>query len=538
MVDKILARLKKLWQQIVDWWTKFTKKQKWVIVGVTAGVLVALIVLVGALTKTQYTFLIATETSKEGSEVRDILRDAGVTYKVTADGRSFSVKKGQESIANLALGSEGYASDAYSDLKSLLSGGFTQTESDKQKLTVKNAESQLTRDLSTLKFVKSVRVNLNVPNDDGTLISSKQEASASVIFSLKEPMTSEQAANVARSIATALGNATTRNITIMDDEGNLYFSGADENSLTGQSGSQQTIRNQESNFVKAKVLSVLNGLGEFDNISIAANVDIDFSSGEDTSHRYESQFGEQESVYSQKFEASAESTSGEGGIPGTTSNTDDQTTYTIGNNSESSTMETENQYYYLPDEYLSTRIIPSGTIKNASSSISVATVTYNVITYADAKAQGFLDDMSWAEYKRANRGRTKLEVDPDWVNTVAMAAGVPASNISFVAYMENVFKDTVKTTVKATDIVTIILIVLILALLAFVLLRAMKTKKEVEPEPEISVESLIQKQETPVEDIELEEKSMARRSIEKFVDENPELVANLLRNWLNEDWGV
>jgi len=25
--------------------------------------------------------------------------------------------------------------------------------------------------------------------------------------------------------------------------------------------------------------------------------------------------------------------------------------------------------------------------------------------------------------------------------------------------------------------------------------------------------------------------------IEKFVDENPESAANLLRNWLNEDWG-
>jgi len=24
---------------------------------------------------------------------------------------------------------------------------------------------------------------------------------------------------------------------------------------------------------------------------------------------------------------------------------------------------------------------------------------------------------------------------------------------------------------------------------------------------------------------------------EKFVDENPEAVAQLLRNWLNDDWG-
>ena len=40
-----------------------------------------------------------------------------------------------------------------------------------------------------------------------------------------------------------------------------------------------------------------------------------------------------------------------------------------------------------------------------------------------------------------------------------------------------------------------------------------------------------------LEDIELEAKSEERKLIEKFVDENPEAVANLLRNWLTEDWG-
>ena len=40
-----------------------------------------------------------------------------------------------------------------------------------------------------------------------------------------------------------------------------------------------------------------------------------------------------------------------------------------------------------------------------------------------------------------------------------------------------------------------------------------------------------------LEDIEVNEKSELRILIEKFVDENPEAVALLLRNWLDEDWG-
>ena len=34
-----------------------------------------------------------------------------------------------------------------------------------------------------------------------------------------------------------------------------------------------------------------------------------------------------------------------------------------------------------------------------------------------------------------------------------------------------------------------------------------------------------------------EVKAKTARIIEKFVDENPEAVAQLLRNWINEDWG-
>jgi flagellar M-ring protein FliF len=65
----------------------------------------------------------------------------------------------------------------------------------------------------------------------------------------------------------------------------------------------------------------------------------------------------------------------------------------------------------------------------------------------------------------------------------------------------------------------------------------MRSTKSEEEEEELSVESLLQSTPEVLEDIELGEKSETRKLIEKFVDENPEAVANLLRNWLSEDWG-
>ena len=77
-----------------------------------------------------------------------------------------------------------------------------------------------------------------------------------------------------------------------------------------------------------------------------------------------------------------------------------------------------------------------------------------------------------------------------------------------------------------------------MALLGFVVIRSMASRKEVAEEEELSVENLLQSTpEVEVEDIEVETKSETRKMIEKFVDDNPEAAANLLRNWLNEDWG-
>ena len=58
-------------------------------------------------------------------------------------------------------------------------------------------------------------------------------------------------------------------------------------------------------------------------------------------------------------------------------------------------------------------------------------------------------------------------------------------------------------------------------------------------EPELSVEKLLESTadaNDPLSDIGYSEKSETRMLIEKFVDENPDAVALLLRNWLNEDW--
>ena len=131
-----------------------------------------------------------------------------------------------------------------------------------------------------------------------------------------------------------------------------------------------------------------------------------------------------------------------------------------------------------------------------------------------------------------------MEVDEEFYAAVANATGISADRISLVAYSENIFFDAEGPDITATDIMQIVLIVVILALLAFVVLRSMRGEKHEEEEEELAVETLLQSTpETQLADITVENETEERRLINKFVEENPEAAANLLRNWLNEDWG-
>ena len=191
---------------------------------------------------------------------------------------------------------------------------------------------------------------------------------------------------------------------------------------------------------------------------------------------------------------------------------------------------------YLPNESIETITSQPGAIDYSRSSITVALLKYNVIREEDARTQGLLEGITWDEYKLANKERTRLEVDEEFYEAVSNATGIPSGSVSLVAYSENVFFDREGSNITVTDIVQIILIIVILALLAFVVLRSMRGEKHEEEEEELTVETLLQSMPETAE-ITLEDESDERKMINKFVEENPEAAANLLRNWLNEEWG-
>lgn len=530
-------RLKAIPTKILEWWNKFTSKQKTVIICIAAGVVLTLAILVTVLTRPQWAVLAICETTKEASTITELLdTDDSITYKTSADGLTIQVLKENEAVANLLLGANDIPAASWG-IENVTGGGFSTTESDKQKNYKLYLERRMEEDLSAMEAIKSADVQFSIPDNDGTLIAQKEESHASIILELAGDFSQENAMAVARIVATALGNKTTNNIDIIDTMGNLLFSGAENYSITGGANSQLSVKQQAEKGVADAVRKVLLGTNEFTNVEVSSNLSLDFSSSERTDHTYSAPDGQDQGMISHQDTHDSESTGSTGGTPGTDSN-DNDTGYVMENQNESSSTVSETSTDYLPNESILTQSVPPGLIKYDESSVSVAAINYRVLKEEDAKNQGLLEGISWDEYKAANSERTKLDVDPELVTMVSRATGIAEANIILVAYEEPMFVDQEGGNISGTDIITIVLIIVILALLAFVVFRSMAGEKRPEAEEELSVENLLQS--TPaaeLEDIELESKSETRKMVDRFVDENPEAVANLLRNWLNEDWG-
>ena len=531
-----MDKVRELIGKFLEWWNKFTGKQKTLIISAIAGVIVALAVLATVITAPKYTTLVVCDNTKQSSQIKELLDSNSMTYRISDDGLTIDILKEQLSDATLLLGANNFTTYEY-DIENVFNGGFSTTEADKEKRYKVYLENQLETDLAANDAVDKASVTLSIPDDDGTLIAEQEESYASVMLTLNSDLSNDAAAGMARFVATALGNTSTENIVILDSEGNMLFSGEDDASTAGSASNRLTYKQTYENLVKNEIRDALVMSKIYDNVQVVPNLDLDWSIVKQTQHDYTPADGQTQGVLSHEDTYESQNTGGNGGVPGTDTNTEN--TYVIEDNAYSNSSVTEESRDYLPNETITDRENPGGVINYTNSSIGITAIHYIVTKEEDLEAQGLLDGITFAEYQAANSERVRATVDDDVYDVVSKATGIPTGNISIVAYDEPIFIEKEDNGIKPADILQIILIVLILALLAFVVLRSMFSgdKKAVEEEEEVSLDTVLQStQETELEDIDGEVKSETRKLIEKFVDENPEAVANLLRNWLQDEW--
>ncbi|MBQ9580311.1 MAG: flagellar biosynthesis protein, partial [Lachnospiraceae bacterium] len=290
--------------------------------------------------------------------------------------------------------------------------------------------------------------------------------------------------------------------------------------------------------IKNEIKSIVIGTNVFDNVEVALNLNMDFTSKTINEVVYSVADGKEQGYLINRSQYNEESIGGYAGVPGTDSN-DSDTTYVIQDgNTQSTTISDVTENFALNTKTTET-VDLGGTVNYGSSTVSLVAISYVFYDEDTMKKTGQLDDMTFDEFVAANNNRVQIEVPDDYYNMIVNATGFSKENITIMAYEVPYFQYSTGPSRTVMDYIEIALAVLIFLLLGFVVFKATRPVKEEELEPELSVETLLESTkaaEEPLEDIGYAEKSQTRILIEKFVEEKPEAAAALLRNWLEEDW--
>lgn len=531
--------------KILEFWNKYTAKQKTVIICVACAILLAIVLLAYFMTRPVYDNLVSLN-GDAAVTFNSALESASIDYKKESDANgniTFKVEHSRYEDAALLM-SENQITDDEMTWKDALTSDMTTSSDEKQTKKTLALQSAIRKGLMNFEGVEDATVYINRPKDDGTIFSEKQPTSVSVALktSGKKVLEADKANAIAYYLANAVGNSDIKNVVITDTAGNLVFNGNEETGLGGAINSTAEFKEKlKQNYVK-NVRDLLLKYG-FDDVEISnSNIVLDMDKVTELKETYTTNEGQDQGLYGSSYEYKSTGNSSAGDVPGTDSN-GDETDYDIQTSGDSSSEQILNKYDYLPNKTVENIEHEVGAVKTEESSIGMVLIHHKVIKEETLEEQGALDDISFDEYVDANSASTEQEIPADLTQLIAAATGIAENNIQvrvvekpvFEAKVESSFSDNI------TNYLMIILTVLIAGLLVFVIIKGTSPVEVTEMEPELSVEDLLattqEEERQNLEEIELGDKSETRMLIEKFVDENPEAVALLLRNWINEDWG-
>ena len=535
-------RLRAIWDKIKEWWGKLNNTQRGLLIGGTIGIIIVIIVLSIIFGRTEYVTVRTCESASEAVEVRTILEDAGISCTVDQD---YQVKVAQddETEAILQLGSSNISADGYS-LDDATSSSLTTTEAvQNTKLLAYQCSKIANVLIKSVDAITNAQVVIQQKDTSNNIFSDDQDYYLSAVLTLRSDLTEDQCETIGKFLATCVGSDSGNTVFVMDSALNtLYSSGNTVTSTTGSTAAQK-VRAIFENAVITKATAIFTAAG-YTSVSVLPALDVDFDEVEVVEDRYYRPDGSDDGLYKTSYTINSEgSVADASGTAGSESN-DDDTSYYIENSDGSTSTYVLEQYEWYQDEVVTTTKPASGTVTWADSSMAIAATKTVYLTEDMAESLGYLEDMTWDEFKNENGNPTEVELEDEVVSQykslLSAGSGIPVANIDFICYQDYFFVDSAESSVNIWLIVQIALAVLIALALVFIILRSMRPVAVEETEPELSVEDMLattKQQQEAVADIDLQDKSETRKAIEKFVNENPESVALLLRNWLNEGWG-
>lgn len=517
--------IERLRRQATDFIAGLSNRMKIVLVAGSAALVITIAVLVFMFTRVEYVPLAQNVTLEQAASITAKLDELGVRWKDEKETSQIMVEKNSLSKARMALAVDGLMSEKNFNWTDVFAtSSLTMTSDEKNKMYLIAQASSLSTSLESINGIENAIVNLYIPNDSNYLITEGVESKASVILKLEDgkTLTEKQVNGIVMVLVNSVKGLVPERVSIVDSNGNeLNKSGqnTEDFAMETQFDMQSAVEDR-LNIRLHEMLSTLYGKN---NVKVMTAVKLDFDSITTVSKAFAAPVeGETAGMLRSVTEITEDVVNGSvaSGAPGTDTNTD------ATNYSESVTDTTNN-------------------IKNSSKTLNyelneintqvtkakgqIADVTVGIIVNTEALVDNVLTEQHKTELTALVN--SSLGLDTKNVSVTAMKFADPNADMAVVSNLDQVSSG------FPVWIFAVVAVVLAIIAAAVVLMRKNRMKAAQAAADEAARAAALAQEQKQLEEIqlELEDKSSPKYQIEKFIETNPEAVAHLLRNWLNEE---
>lgn len=531
----------KLLTSFRQFWDAQEKKRKIAYIAIIVAIILIAVIVAAILNRKEYTVLYEGLDTAEASEIVSHIQELGYEVSLKSDG-SVVVPKGTEDKLTMEMALQGYPKsnltyDLYTNNVDMFS-----TESEKREYARMALENRLSAVISSLEGVEKATVTLSIPEQQNTVITTvKKEPSASIVVYLGKNvvLTNEQIEGIRHIVQMSYVGLKEENISIVDSYGIPQIEKETSVDVVADVTKKLAFKTNLENTIKEKILELLRPIYGDDGVSVAVNMVLDFDSkvSEKTDYTPEGNTNSGVLQHGDATEASG-GTTVDGGVVGVETNADD--TYPTGNtNGNGAWTENSLSNTYLVDTY-------KEQVEKAGYDIESLSIA--VVVYTDYISEAQRQDLVKLV---ANAGSVNPDL-ADSVVTVTNFAKFDANLGNDVSVPVYLFGLTFNQLIVVGAILLILLIVLIVVL---IITSSSAKNKRRKFEEQVLAASMADAEEgreitdtfnigldgQPVEIPSLTNEAtdtkdvVIRREITDFARNSPEIVAQLLKNWMKEE---
>lgn len=307
-------------------WAELKPVQKGAIVAVCAVVFGALVYLIVRGSRPDYVPLYTNLQEADAAEVVSALREAGINYRLAADGTAILVPQRQVYQTRLDLAAKGLPKHGVVGFEIFQQVSFGSTDFERNVKYLWALQGELTRTIREYDAIENARVHISLP-EKSLFLREQQPASASILLQLRPGarLTSGQVSGIAHLVAHSVEALDPQDVTIVDTAGNLLSQPSDlQTGVSSLAMQRLEIQRAFERDVERHLQSMLESLYGEGRAIVRVKAEMNFDSEEETLEIFEPAGPEGLVRTSKTSEESSESSSPGNGVAGVSANTPEE----------------------------------------------------------------------------------------------------------------------------------------------------------------------------------------------------------------------